>query len=61
MSTALDRIIAYKSGEVAALKRERSMQSLLADAGDQTPPRGFSQRLSDIAETGAVPENRYIG
>ncbi len=51
MSTALDRIITYKRGEVAALKREQSMQSLLSDAKGQSRPRGFSKRLSDIAET----------
>jgi len=52
MSTALDRIIAYKHDEVAALKRARSEQDLLNDAADQPAPRGFAQRLSEIAETG---------
>lgn len=52
MSTALDRIIAYKHDEVAALKRERSEQDLLSDAADQPAPRGFAQRLSEIARSG---------
>ena len=53
MSTALDRIIAYKRDEVAALKQTRSEQSLLSDAGAMPAPRGFGRRLSEIAETGA--------
>lgn len=57
MSTALDRIIAYKRGEVAALKQSRSIQDLLADAKAQARPRGFAKRLSDIARTG---ENALI-
>lgn len=57
MATALDRIIDYKHDEVATLKRERSLQDLLSEAKDQTAPRGFRQRLTDIAETG---ENALI-
>ncbi len=57
MATALDRIIEYKHDEVAALKKERSLQDLLSEAEDQTAPRGFRQRLTDIAETG---ENALI-
>ena len=57
MSTALDRIIAYKREEVALLKQNRSEQSLLGDALLQNKPRGFAKRLSDIAETG---ENALI-
>lgn len=57
MSTALDRIIAYKRDEVAALKQARSEQSLLADAQTMPAPRGFGRRLSEIAETG---ENALI-
>lgn len=51
MSTALDRIIDYKHGEVADLKRQRSEQDFIALAGDQAPPRGFATRLSAIANS----------
>lgn len=57
MSTALDKIVAYKRDEVDALKRDRTEQSLLADARAQTKPRGFAKRLSDIAGMG---ENALI-
>ena len=49
MSTALDRIIDYKRNEVAALKRARTEQDFLAAARDQSAPRGFAARLSEIA------------
>ncbi|MHA7900562.1 MAG: indole-3-glycerol phosphate synthase TrpC [Henriciella sp.] len=52
MSTALDKIIAYKRDEVDALKRDHSEQDLLAAAKTQAPPRGFAARLSQIAATG---------
>lgn len=51
MSTALDRIIAYKRDEVATLKREHSEQDFLAAARAQASPRGFASRLSSIAES----------
>jgi len=57
MATALDRIIAYKRGEVSALKAERSMSSLLADAKSAPAPRGFAARLSEVA---ALGENALI-
>lgn len=57
MSTALDRIIDYKRGEVAALKRDSSEQDFIALAAQQSAPRGFAARLSAIAETG---ENALI-
>lgn len=57
MSTALDRIIAYKRDEVAALKHARSEQSLLSDAAAMSAPRGFAARLTKISETG---ENALI-
>ena len=57
MSTALDRIVAYKRDEVAALKRQRTEQSLLSDAVSVSAPRGFARRLSEIAATG---ENALI-
>ena len=40
----LKAIIAYKHDEVAALKRARSMGSLLADAKAANAPRGFRRR-----------------
>ncbi|MAN75304.1 MAG: indole-3-glycerol phosphate synthase [Henriciella sp.] len=52
MTTALDRIIAYKRDEVAALKGETSMGALLADCKTAPVPRGFAARLTDIAEAG---------
>ena len=55
--TALDRIIAYKRDEVAALKRQRSEQSLLADTSDASPVRAFRNALIDIASVG---ENALI-
>lgn len=57
MSTALDRIIAYKRDEVAALKRDHTLQEFLDRAGAQAPARGFAARLSQISETG---ENALI-
>ncbi|MEL7032898.1 MAG: indole-3-glycerol phosphate synthase TrpC [Pseudomonadota bacterium] len=57
MSTALDRIIDYKQDEVAALKRERSEQDFLNLTRDQSAPRGFAARLSEIA---ASDENALI-
>lgn len=57
MSTALDRIIAYKRDEVASLKQNRSEQNLLAEAKAQSQSRGFANRLSDVAATG---ENALI-
>ena len=47
----LKAIIAYKHDEVAALKRERSMASLLADAKVASKPRGFADALLRIAAT----------
>ncbi|MEM7458159.1 MAG: indole-3-glycerol phosphate synthase TrpC [Pseudomonadota bacterium] len=57
MSTALDRIIAYKQDEVATLKQAQTEQDFLSRAGDQSPPRGFAARLSEIA---ALDENALI-
>ncbi|MEO1553684.1 MAG: indole-3-glycerol phosphate synthase TrpC [Pseudomonadota bacterium] len=51
MSTALDRIIEYKQDEVADLKRQRSEQDFIALARDQSVPRGFAVRLSEIAQS----------
>ena len=57
MSTALDRIIAYKHGEVADLKRTETEQSLLDRAATQATPRGFTDRLTQIAK---ADENALI-
>ena len=47
----LQRIIDYKKGEVAALRRNRSLSSLEADAKIADKPRGFSDVLLRIART----------
>jgi indole-3-glycerol phosphate synthase len=46
----LKTIIAYKHDEVAALKRGRTMASLLADAKAADAPRGFAEALLGIAK-----------
>jgi indole-3-glycerol phosphate synthase len=45
----LQKIIDYKHGEVAALKRNRSLSSLEADANAADRPRGFADALLRIA------------
>ena len=45
----LKAILDYKVDEVAALRRERSMESLLADAKAASRPRGFADALLSIA------------
>jgi indole-3-glycerol phosphate synthase len=57
MTTALDRIIAYKHDEVAALKRAETFASLSRMAGDASPVRGFAAAMDRIAATG---ENALI-
>ena len=57
MSTALDKIIAYKHDEVAELKRTQTEQSLLDLAATQNPPREFAARLTEIAN---ADENALI-
>lgn len=52
MATALDRIIDYKRDEVAALKANRSMESLLSDAAASAPSRGFARRMTEIVSLG---------
>ena len=52
MATALDRIIAYKHDEVAALKKETSFAALVAASKTAPAPRGFARRLTEIADTG---------
>ena len=57
MSTALDRIIAYKVDEVAAAKRETPLAALEARLPEASPPRGFAQSMSMIA---GLDENALI-
>lgn len=57
MTTALDRILAYKAEEVRALKSAHNASSLLADAKAQPRPRGFAAALSRVADAG---ENALI-
>jgi indole-3-glycerol phosphate synthase len=45
----LKAILDYKVDEVAALRRERSMESLLRDAKSASKPRGFADALLKIA------------
>lgn len=52
MSTILDRIIAYKRDEIAALKRERSLSDFLSLATDVPPPVGFIAALDRVVEDG---------
>ena len=57
MSTALDRIIAYKVDEVAAAKRETPLAALEARLPDASAPRGFAQSMALIA---GINENALI-
>jgi len=57
MTTALDRILAYKSDDVRALKAQRSVSDLLADAKAQASTRGFCAGLDAVAASG---ENALI-
>ena len=52
MTDRLRQIIAYKHEEVAALKRERTLASLEADAAAAPPVRNFAQRMLDVATDG---------
>jgi indole-3-glycerol phosphate synthase len=47
----LKAIIDYKHDEVAALKKQRSVTSLEADAKSASKPRGFAEALLKIAAT----------
>lgn len=57
MATALDHILEYKVNEVAKLKAQHSMASLLANAAQMSTTRGFARRMDDIAAAG---ENALI-
>ncbi len=49
ISDRLRSILDYKADEVATLRRERSLSSLLADARFASPPRGFADALLKVA------------
>ena len=57
MSTALDRIIAYKAGEVAGRKRAEPLSRLEDRLKKARPPRGFAKALDEVA---ARDENALI-
>ncbi len=57
MSTALDRIVAYKKDEIARLKQYRTFEWLERDARARPKPRGFAAVLTRIADAG---ENALI-
>ncbi len=52
LPTALDRIISYKRDEVASLKTKTSFEALHQLAQSASPPRGFRNRLMDVASDG---------
>jgi indole-3-glycerol phosphate synthase len=49
MGNVLDRILADKRGHVAAAKRERPLATLIAEARQVAPPRGFCDRLAQAS------------
>ncbi|WP_273184850.1 indole-3-glycerol phosphate synthase TrpC [Hyphomonas adhaerens] len=51
MTTALDRIIDYKRGEVADLKQQSSFADMDAKARAAATTRGFAAALSAVADT----------
>ena len=53
MSTALDRIIAYKRNEVAALKTQTSFSALEREASEAGPVRKFAEALTAKTEAGS--------
>ena len=48
MTTALDRILEYKAGEVLTLKASRSLSGLQSDAKAQPAPRGFAAAMTAV-------------
>lgn len=54
MTDILDQIAAYKRTDVAALRRERSQDTVEAEARAATPPRGFRAALERRAAPGRL-------
>ncbi|QMU57678.1 MAG: indole-3-glycerol phosphate synthase TrpC [Boseongicola sp.] len=52
MTTALDRIKAYKLKEIAEAKAARPLQDVQAQARDASPTRGFANALINSAKNG---------
>ena len=52
MSTALDRIKAYKLDEIAEAKAARPLADVIARARDASPTRGFANALVNASQTG---------
>ncbi|MBT8458941.1 MAG: indole-3-glycerol phosphate synthase TrpC [Boseongicola sp.] len=52
MSTALDRIKAYKLDEIAEAKSARPLADVVAQARDASPTRGFARALSAASQDG---------
>ena len=52
MSSALDKIIAYKTDEVTALKRRETLAAFERRASDLPPARGFRAALTAKTESG---------
>lgn len=52
MTTALDRIKAYKLDEIAAAKAARPLREVEALAREADPPRGFAKALETAARSG---------
>ena len=48
--SVLDPIIAYKRDEVTALHADKSEADLIAEASAQSPPRGFTKALTNVAQ-----------
>ena len=51
MTTALDKIVAYKKNEVAALRHARMVTDMMSEVSRQAAPRGFVEALTSVAET----------
>lgn len=52
MADILEKILAVKRDEIAALRRQRSLASLRQQAAEQPPPRGFAEALRRKAAAG---------
>jgi indole-3-glycerol phosphate synthase len=57
MSTALDRIVAYKAEEVAAARQAVPLAELEARLAEASPPRGFARAMAMVS---ALDENALI-